>query len=400
MADIVRPGKDSDLCLVTCTAPVNIAVIKYWGKRDESLILPINSSLSATLDQEQLRATTTVAVSPAFKEDRIWLNDEEESIQNPRLQTVLSEVRRHARKRPHNGDSILSKMVTWKVHICSKNNFPTAAGLASSAAGYACLVASLAKLFGVEENVSYLARQGSGSACRSMFGGFVEWRKGSEPDGSDSMAVQCFPESHWPEMRILILVVSDHKKITGSTSGMQRSVETSDLIAYRAEHVVPQRMRDIKEAIAKRDFETFADITMKDSNQFHAICQDTYPPIYYMNDTSKAIVHLVHCYNDYVGSSKIAYTFDAGPNACIYSLDEHVAPFLVLLQHFFPLPNGECYITNPSDEHIHLKKNIVNKVKLEPQTGAIKYIKQTKVGPGPQVLENGPHLLGTDGMPL
>eukprot|EP01043_Picozoa_sp_COSAG02_P068649 COSAG02_NODE_11473_length_1717_cov_15.145374_1_plen_123_part_10 len=103
----------------------------------------------------------------------------------------------------------------YRVHVVSVNTFPTAAGLASSAAGYACLVYSLAQLYCVTESyvgeLSTIARQGSGSACRSLYGGFVRWQKGEEPDASDSMAVQVASESHWPELRALVLVASAAK---------------------------------------------------------------------------------------------------------------------------------------------------------------------------------------------
>ncbi|KAF6039273.1 MVD [Bugula neritina] len=110
------------------------------GKRDEDLILPINDSLSVTLSQDQLCAKTSVMASPTFTEDRIWLNGKEESMANKRLQNVLKEVKRLAlQKRPADGDNKKLVELGSHVHICSENNFPTAAGLASSAAGYACL---------------------------------------------------------------------------------------------------------------------------------------------------------------------------------------------------------------------------------------------------------------------
>ncbi|ROL53169.1 Diphosphomevalonate decarboxylase [Anabarilius grahami] len=262
-----------NLAMVTCTAPVNIAVIKYWGKRDEDLILPINSSLSVTLHQEQvtdsphvispvnicccttmhfnsyrllaetaklplytiilsqLKTMTTIACSRSFQQDRIWLNGKEEDISCPRLQSCLQEIRRLARKRRNTGDPTSDvSIVTNKVHICSVNNFPTAAGLASSAAGYACLVYTLSQLFGVEGELSAVARQGSGSACRSLYGGFVQWKMGEWSDGKDSIAEQVESESYWPELRVLILVVSAEQKSVGSTSGMHTSVKTSQLL--------------------------------------------------------------------------------------------------------------------------------------------------------------------------
>lgn len=152
--------------------------------------------------------------------------------------------------------------------MVSENNFPTAAGLASSASGYACLVYTLAQLYGLKkQEISDIARLGSGSACRSIYGGFVQWQKGVQMDGKDSIAVQVAPASHWPDLHVLILVVNDTKKKVASTSGMARSVVTSELIKYRVEKCVPQRIHSMTQAIRDRNFPKFAEVTMKDSNQ-------------------------------------------------------------------------------------------------------------------------------------
>lgn len=123
-------------------------------------------------------------------------------------------------------------------------------------------------------------------------------------------------------MRAVILVVSDKEKDTSSTSGMETSRLTSPLLQFRAAEVVQPRLEAIEKAFLARDFEEFGKITMQDSNQFHATCLDTYPPIFYMNDISRMIIRLVHVINAFYGSIKAAYTFDAGPNAVIYTLDE------------------------------------------------------------------------------
>ncbi|KAF6078714.1 mevalonate diphosphate decarboxylase [Phyllostomus discolor] len=169
-------ASEKPLVAVTCTAPVNIAVIKYWGKRDEELILPINSSLSVTLHQDQLKTTTTAAISKDFTEDQIWINGRKEDIGQPRIQACLRQIRHLARKQRsgEEEEDPLPLSPSYKVHIASVNNFPTAAGLASSAAGYACLAYTLARVYGVESDLSEVARRGSGSACRSLYGGFVE----------------------------------------------------------------------------------------------------------------------------------------------------------------------------------------------------------------------------------
>lgn len=162
------------------------------------------------------------------------------------------------------------------------------------------------------------------------------------------------PASHWPEMRVLILVVNDKKKKDPSTLGMKRGVETSDLLKYRAEHIVPKRIEEISRAIVAKDFDTFARLTIQDSNQFHATCLDTYPPCVYMNDVSHAITEVVHKYNEYYKVNKVAYTFDAGPNACLYLLEENVEEFLSIVNYVFPPPDVDHveYLTglpiNPS----------------------------------------------------
>lgn len=334
----------------THSAPSNIAVIKYWGKRDSKLNLPINSSVSCTLNQDDLQAKTTVIASPDFEKDRLWLNGIEEDVSaSKRVQAVLREVRSRAADRSDDAGAPVSgaELGKWKVHIISVNNFPTAAGLASSAAGYACLTDTLADCFGLKgpssttttADLTAIARQGSGSACRSIYGGFVRWEMGSKADGSDSIAVQVADEKHWPEIAILIAVVSDKKKETGSTEGMQTSVDTSPLLAHRASSVVPARLAEIEKAYRDKDFETFARLTMQDSNQFHATCLDTYPPVFYMNDTSRRIISLVHAFNAAKGRVAAGYTFDAGPNAVVYTRKgEDLAELTALLMAHFPNP--------------------------------------------------------------
>ncbi|GAA6093858.1 diphosphomevalonate decarboxylase isoform X1 [Tachysurus ichikawai] len=387
--------------MITCTAPVNIAVIKYWGKRDEELILPINSSLSVTLHQDQLKTTTTVACSRNFQEDRIWLNGKEEDINQPRLQSCIHEIRRLARKRRNDEDPNAEITLSHRVHICSVNNFPTAAGLASSAAGYACLVYSLSRLLGVDAELSVVARQGSGSACRSIYGGFVQWKMGERRDGKDSVAEQVAPETHWPELRVLVLVVSAERKPVGSTSGMQTSVQTSALLEHRADHVVPARMDDMIRAVQERDFATFAELTMKDSNQFHATCLDTFPPIFYLNDISRRVINLVHRYNQHYTETRVAYTFDAGPNAVIYLLQDHVAEFVQAIRHFFPPEsNGGEFVKGIPVLSALLPDELIRAVAMEPTPKGISYIINTKVGPGPCAVDDPTlHLLGADGLP-
>ncbi|KAK1080774.1 diphosphomevalonate decarboxylase [Friedmanniomyces endolithicus] len=306
-------------------APVNIAVIKYWGKRDTALNLPTNSSLSVTLSQDDLRTHTTASCSPKFTKDELVLNDEDQDISGARTQACLRELR-GLRKEVEAKDGSVPKLSGMALKIVSENNFPTAAGLASSAAGFAALVRAIADLYTLPSSpaeLSRIARQGSGSACRSLFGGYVAWKMGTEKDGSDSAAYEVAPPSHWPDMRALILVASAEKKDVSSTVGMQATVKTSELFNHRAEHIVPARMTAMEECIKDRDFATFADLTMKDSNNFHATCLDTSPPVFYMNDTSRAAVRVCEAINTRAGKAICAYTFDAGPNAVVYYIAEN-----------------------------------------------------------------------------
>lgn len=394
----------------TASAPVNIACIKYWGKRDTKLILPTNSSLSVTLDQDHLRSTTTSRADPSFEKDRLWLNGTEEEIkEGGRLATCIKEMKR-LRRELEEKDTSLPKISSYPVHICSRNNFPTAAGLASSASGFAALVASLSALYALPASpsqLSLIARQGSGSACRSLFGGFVAWEMGSLPTGEDSYAVQVAPREHWPEIHALICVVSDDKKGTSSTSGMQRTVETSPLLQHRISAIVPKRMAEISEAIRRKDFDTFARITMQDSNQFHAVCLDTDPPIFYMNDVSRAIIALVVEYNRVSvangGKLKAAYTYDAGPNAVIYAPQENIKEIVEMIVNYFPQPQ-------PFNDRLGLfgvqgvgEGRVVegfNAAVAKPfEVGAVKNLIHTRVGDGPRVLGEEEGLLNTNGLP-
>ena len=391
----------------TCIAPVNIAVIKYWGKTDTERILPTNSSLSVTLDTADLHSRTTVHASSAFSEDAFWLNGKPESL-TKRMKSVLTELRAQREQLEREDSSQQKGVYTWKLHIASVNNFPTAAGLASSASGLACLVVTIAKVYSLLpegdmdqwSKISKMARMGSGSACRSVFGGFVKWEMGQQADGNDSLAIQVAPKSHWPEMRAIILVANDAKKAVSSTSGMQTTVETSTLFQHRIKHVVPERMRLMEQAIRERNFTVFADVTMQDSNQFHSVCLDTYPPIFYLNDTSKQIIQFVHLLNQHMGKTVVAYTFDAGPNAVLYVLESDVD---LVLRALVPLmkdvrPPAHPYVNQvfgmgASEAGVEIAKSM-NSFGAD----SIKRIIYTGVGDGPKEVTDS--LLDASGQPL
>lgn len=320
---------DTKVYRASTTAPVNIAVVKYWGKRDAKLNLPTNSSISVTLSQADLRTLTTASCSATFppNSDSLLLNGEESDITGARTHACIRELRSR-RKALEDKDPSQPKLSAMPLKLVSENNFPTAAGLASSAAGFAALVRAVADLYQLPDTpdeLSLIARQGSGSACRSLFGGYVAWRMGSKEDGTDSKADLVAEASHWPEMRALILVVSAAKKGVSSSSGMQQTVATSGLFAERIKTIVPKNMDLMEKAIREKDFGLFGEVTMRESNSFHSCCADTYPPIFYMNDVSRAAVRAVERINEAAGRTVAAYTFDAGPNCVVYYLEKDEA---------------------------------------------------------------------------
>ncbi|NXY80725.1 MVD1 decarboxylase, partial [Glareola pratincola] len=254
----------------------------------------------------QLKTTTTAAPPPDFAEDRLWLNGEEAPPPHPRLQACLREVRRlPPPRRGGSAEDAAPLNLPPPIHVATENNFPTAAGPPPSAAGYACLVSALARLYGVPPPLSEVARRGSGSACRPPPGGFVQWQRGERPDGPPPIAHQVAPETHWPELPPPVLVVSGEKKQVGSTAGMQTSPPPSPLLKHRAEAVVPERLALMMRHIRERDFEGFGQLTMKDSNQFHATCPPPLPPIFYLNDLSRQITPPPHRFNAHHGRTKV-----------------------------------------------------------------------------------------------
>ncbi|KAF7530957.1 hypothetical protein G7054_g9321 [Neopestalotiopsis clavispora] len=195
-------------------------------------------------------------------------------------------------------------------------------------------------------------------------------------------------------MRALILVVSAAKKGVSSTSGMQQTVATSGLFQQRIATVVPANMALMEQSIADRDFAKFAEVTMRDSNSFHATCADTYPPIFYMNDVSRAAIRAVEAVNQAAGKTVAAYTFDAGPNAVIYYLEESaeavLGTFYPLLQSVDGWKQGTSTVNKSS---VQLDETISSTL----QSGVSRVI-MTGVGEGPQ--KTDVYLVSEEGKPL
>lgn len=292
----------------------NIALIKYWGKRDEVLMLPTKSSLSVTLDA--LKTITHAEFSDA---DRFIINGVEASGE------VLIKFSKFI-------DQFRKKFgITQNFFIESFNSFPTAAGLASSASGFAALAMALNDLCLLnldKKELSMLARLGSGSASRSVYGGFVIWNKGCKADGTDSFAEQIFTSDHWPELRVIIVVVQAAKKMISSSRAMQISVNTSpNYIDWVKRSEL--RMQPMIEAIKRKDLDALGVLAEADCLEMHETMKCSVPSINYLNEKTMSIVELVKSLRN--SGLQCYFTIDAGPNVKIITTEsnqEHILQHL------------------------------------------------------------------------
>ncbi len=280
----------------TALAHPNIAFIKYWGNRDERLRLPANGSISMNLDGLETRTGATFDAS--LQADNLSINGE--AVTGPGLQRVadfLDEVRRLA------GLSLHAAVV-------SESNFPPGAGIASSAAAFAALALAASRAAGLEldeAQLSRLARRGSGSACRSVPGGFVEWRAGSRDE--DSYAVSIAPPDHW-SLADCLAIVDAAQKPTGSTEG-HALAGTSPLQAARLADA-PRRLDLCRAAILERDFDCLAEVVELDSNLMHAVMMTSSPPLFYWQEASLTVMRTVR--EARAKGLPACSTLDAGPN--------------------------------------------------------------------------------------
>jgi diphosphomevalonate decarboxylase len=310
--------------VTTAVGTPNIALIKYWGKRDERLILPQNSSVSMTLD-ESLNTKTSVLFTKTLKSDVIYIDGKKQDLKSNEIRerfTVINHLRKIAK-------------TNARALIVSRNSFPAASGLASSASGIATLVYAASKALELNLNLkrlSIIARVGSGSACRSMFGGVVKWNAGKRADGLDSYAEQIVGPEYWPDLMDILAIVSREQKKVSSRAGMKQTVSNS--ILYRCRHAyVEDAVSRMVNAVKKRDFEKLASLAMQDSNNMHATMLDTRPPLFYLNDVSREIIYSVEELNMTEGKNVAAYTFDAGPNAHIIVLRKNKNKIKKLLEN-------------------------------------------------------------------
>lgn len=280
-------------------APVNIALSKYWGKRDVALNLPTNSSLSISLPKLGTQTSLEWIPLPGLQ-DTITLNGSPcspESKFATRLSLFLDFFR---------------PAEAGFFNIETVNTVPTAAGLASSASGYAALVLALNDAFQWQlslKQLSLLARLGSGSASRSLFTGFAIWHQGEQSDGLDSFA-EPLPDI-WPELCIGLLEIDISEKPMGSTEGMQKTVETCEI--YQAWPKKAEKdVQTIQNAIKIKDFTLLGKTAENNALTMHATMLATWPPICYWQPESIAAMHKIWHLRQQ--GTEIYFTMDAGPN--------------------------------------------------------------------------------------
>lgn len=277
----------------------NIALIKYWGKRDEKNILPMNSSLSLTI--ECFYTETEVVFDDSLNEDYFYLNDElQDKTTTKKISDFIDLFRKAAR-------------INMKATVRSTNYVPTAAGLASSASGFAALAAACnhaTRLNLSHRELSMYARRGSGSATRSIYGGFVEWKKGTNEEDSYAVPID---DAKW-DIGMVIVIVNSKEKSVPSREGMKHTVSTSPFYKVWS-NSAEEDVKEAKLAIKNRDFERLGLVTERNGLMMHATMLGAIPPLLYWEPDSILVIQVVRelrnegiaCY----------FTIDAGPNVKI-----------------------------------------------------------------------------------
>lgn len=277
----------------TAIAPSNIAFIKYWGRKDEILRLPENGSISMNLSN--LFTTTTVEFNSEFKGDEIIINDQKEENEGNRAIKHLDRIRKIAK-------------INLKAKVETRNNFPTGTGLSSSASGFAALTVAGAKAAGLnlsEKELSILARLGSGSACRSIPNGFVEWLDGDTSDTSYSVSL--YPENYWDIVDVVV-VISKNKKEVSTTEG-QKLASSSPFFPVRLSKI-KNKINLIKKYMKNKDFVEFGELVEAEALELHAIMLTSTPSLIYLLPGSLRIMHLTKKWR--AGGLQVYFTVNTG----------------------------------------------------------------------------------------
>lgn len=260
----------------TATAPSNIAFIKYWGKKNEGLKIPENGSISMNLSN--LLTTTTVEFNPEYKEDSIIINNKNDLKESEKVIKQLDLIREKTKK-------------FQKAKVVSINNFPIGTGLSSSASGFAALTLAATKAIGLnltEKELSILTRQGSGSGCRSISDGFVEWLGGDSSE--TSYAKSLYPSEYWTIVDV-VAIISKEKKDIPSTDG-QKLAGTSPFFVTRLNNI-NKKINQFKKSLETKNFTEFGQIIEEEALELHAIMLTSIPSLIYWQPETVRLMKLV-----------------------------------------------------------------------------------------------------------
>ncbi|KRM22243.1 diphosphomevalonate decarboxylase [Latilactobacillus graminis] len=303
---------------VTARAHTNIALVKYWGKQNPTLIIPYNSSLSMTLDH--FYTDTTVHFSTDLTADQIMFNHQPADAKTAKQMSQFLDL---IRQRAH---------LPLFAAVETMNHVPNAAGLASSASGYAALAAAGARAAGLTLNkrdLSRLARRGSGSATRSIYGGFVEWQRGTNDIDSYAIPVQEFVD--W-DIQMIAIVLNDRPKSITSRTGMANTVATSPYFSAwvkTAQAMIPE----MKAAIVKKDINLVGRLAEQSAMQMHATTLSAVPPFTYFEPETLQAIKVVQTLRQQGVSCY--YTMDAGPNVKVICTSRETPQILAALAPYF-----------------------------------------------------------------
>jgi len=319
----------------TARAYANIALIKYWGNLNEELRLPLNNTISFNLDQ--MYTTTTVEFSPDYLEDIVFINDQH--IGGTKKDRVISHINRFR---------VLAAK-DYKVKVVSKNSFPTGAGIASSASAFAALslaCSSALELNLNERELSLIARLGSGSAARSIPGGFVEWIASDKHE--ESYAYQIASPEYMDLVDIVAIVIETEKK-TGSTDG-HKTASTSPYHKARINYV-SEEVNTVRKAILEKDLDSMGNIIENDALALHFVAMTSNPHLFYWESLTLEIIKAVQNWRK--DGIKAYFTIDAGANVHIlttFEYADHVEKNLKEIQGIIKFsrnkPAGPAYILN------------------------------------------------------
>lgn len=297
---------------VTARAGTNIALVKYWGKRDVALNLPAAGSLSLTL--ADLGSETTVRFAAGAGEadgrDRVLLSGK------PADEKFAGRVRKFL-------DLVRARAgVALPAEVSTVNTVPTAAGLASSAAGFAALAVAASRAAGLQlraTQLSELARRGSGSAARSIFGGFCEMAAGNRSDGSDAVAHALLDETAW-DVRLCVAITAAGEKAIGSTAAMDLTAKTSPYYAAWLSSV-PVDLDAARTALSARDLPRLGEVAERSALRMHACALAAEPHIIYWNPGTLAAIGIVKKLRS--DGIPAYFTIDAGPHVKVLCAASH-----------------------------------------------------------------------------